>query len=550
MGDEINANFDVECDKFKLEDDSWSGLTTKPALAGAKSSNTTKPSAVKTLNEDGIEVFSQDSLTSMNVEDKDVESQNTTQGRNATVMSTTANIVKCTVGAGILVLPKAFQMGGLIIGTVILLTVCITCAYGFYLLGQSCEKCDAYGYDELLVEALGPKWKGTASWLVFILCFMALVIYAMLCGMFFGSSLKAAAAMCGGDMTRWAFMDKSWQYVVVIGTVVILPLSFLKDLDSLRFTSLVGVGIVFYGCTIVFLRFIMTWTWGYDDVLKLYRECPMDDRTKLMTSLNYLPRGSGLGIALNIIGSLNTMAAASNCHFNAPGFYKELKERNLNTYYKATLCGFGIVTVFNVIMAFSGYFAFGVLGVNYAATCVDMKPKDVLDSLVLNSFLHENNVGISEGWQWAGLVGIVSWAMCIALGYPLIFNACRSAMFDIFTCLTPTEQANGQTNEPTKRYIVTAVTVPTACIISALCVSTPAGPDIAFNLFGLLSATVGNLVTYILPAYIWIRLNPKLQASELKGCYTLLTFGIVFSLTGLVQNGIAWYELITGHKIS
>jgi len=117
-------------------------------------------------------------------------------------------------------------------------------------------------------------------------------------------------------------------------------------------------------------------------------------------------------------------------------------------------------------------------------------------------------------------------------------------MYEIFPSLAPNEEGS---NELRKRVLTTTIAVVGGLLLSAglLVISPNKGADIAFNMFGLLGATSGNAITYILPGLMWIKLNPDLSAWDLAGAYFITGMGSLFTVLGLVENGVAWVDLFT-----
>lgn len=161
---------------------------------------------------------------------------------------------------------------------------------------------------------------------------------------------------------------------------------------------------------------------------------------------------------------------------------------------------------------------------------------------MLDSFTVDQNHGMTWAWECCALIAMFVWGLAIAFAFPLIFNACRAAIYEIFPCTTPSEDGSDETR---KRLLVTSVTVVSISVLAAgLLYFLNNGQGIVFNLFGLIACTAGNAITYILPGLIWILLNPKLKTSELAGSYFLVALGVFFSVAGLVANGFKWSELV------
>lgn len=335
-------------------------------------------------------------------------------------------------------------------------------------------------------------------------------------------------------------MNKSWHYTLIMTGAIMLPLACLKNMESLKYTSTIGLTIVCYGTALVVIRCIYTYGSGKDTVLALY-QAHSPDRKKLMENFSFGPTGSGIKVLLNIVAMLNTMSTSSNCHFNAFTFYGDLKNRNTRAFRRITILAFGIITVLNFIMAIAGYFAFGVLG-----SCTDGNGKEnlILNGLVLSSFESFKNRGIvgESVWEYCGVIGMLVWGLAIAFTFPIIFNALRSSLYEVIPSMAPAEDGS---DEPSKRVFATAAGVGMICTVATvLLIITPTkGGEISQALAGLVGATVGNMITYILPGIMWIKLNPEKSVHQLLASYFIAGMGILFSVTGIVVNVNDWIAI-------
>merc|ERR1719482_736506 len=175
-------------------------------------------------------------------------------------------------------------------------------------------------------------------------------------------------------------MDKIWHYTLIMTALILLPLSCLKTLEALKFTSTLGVVIVLYGTVLVVARCFYTFSATGKAALRAsYRNGNdargvsnigawtndgMFDDFKWFTPRIGADQASWWAV-INVINMLNTMSTSSNCHFNAVSFYRDLQERNTDAMYNIVLYAFGSITTLNVTMAVAGYFAFGVLGISH-----------------------------------------------------------------------------------------------------------------------------------------------------------------------------------------
>merc|ERR1711881_812438 len=98
----------------------------------------------------------------------------------------------------------------------------------------------------------------------------------------------------------------------------------------------------------------------------------------------------------------------------------------------------------------------------------------------------------------------------------------RATVYEICDCMKP--QPDNVTDEVCKRFWVTAIGDVVICGSATLLVMS-GGSAVAYLIFGLISCTVGNLITYILPALMWIRISHNRSKHhswrDLWGCYFL-----------------------------
>lgn len=409
-----------------------------------------------------------------------------------TTFGTVTNIISNTVGAGILVLPMAFYQGGFIVGSLVLLIVCVSCAYSFYLLGKCCEKCERYTLDGVIEMSLGPRWAGIGAWLKAILCFLSLIAVSVTIGVFLQAGIKAVA-----DLN-----DKVWYYTLIMTLLIMFPLSCLKNTESLKFTSTAGFVIVLYGIALVVARCIYTFGKGKETILELYKSTPGSTRKTLTEAFSWGPPGPwGFTCAVGVVNMMNTMTVTVDCHFNACNFYRELKFRSTRTHRRITILAFGLIAILNFTMAYAGYFAFGMLG-QTGNLVTDQNGKThvvpILKDLIPQSFLSEGNVGIlaKSAWEYSGMILMLVWGLALSFSFPLYFSCLRGAVYEVCPRLSPKED---ESDEPRKRCMVTLMGVLLICAVAVglLLVAPDSGSKIVFNILELVSCTAGNTITYI-----------------------------------------------------
>lgn len=115
--------------------------------------------------------------------------------------------------------------------------------------------------------------------------------------------------------------------------LIIFPLTLLKNLDALKFTSFVGVLLIIYTTFVI-----------------LYR----DDFFYIISKSTQLFKLTDC-----IVLSIPASCVAFTAHYNGPRYYQELKNRNINQFQIATISGLGICFFCYCTAAIAGYFNFG-----------------------------------------------------------------------------------------------------------------------------------------------------------------------------------------------
>lgn len=122
--------------------------------------------------------------------------------------------------------------------------------------------------------------------------------------------------------------------VSMVVILIIFPLTLLKNLDALKFTSLIGVLLVIYTTFVILYRDSFFYTISKTTNLFKFTDC--------------------------IVLSIPASCVAFTAHYNGPRYYQELKDRNINTFKIATISGLGICFFCYCTAAVAGYFNFGI----------------------------------------------------------------------------------------------------------------------------------------------------------------------------------------------
>lgn len=160
----------------------------------------------------------------------------------ATVRSGSINLLNTIIGAGILAMPYGLAANGLFFGTLLIVWSAATLAFGLYLqnkVAKATQQQGAVSYFSLC-QLTYPHLLIIFDGAIAIKCFGVGVSYLVV----IGDLMPRILDSCGVPPTS-AWMHRNvWILVFMAG--VVAPLSFLKKLDSLKYTSVVALVLVVY----------------------------------------------------------------------------------------------------------------------------------------------------------------------------------------------------------------------------------------------------------------------------------------------------------------
>ena len=276
----------------------------------------------------------------------------------ASFTTTTFNICKAALGAGVLSLPSGVARMGdvpaaLWPASALVIGLGVISAYTFSLTARVCDANDA--------ETLGSAWEKAigkdSAWVVpgalAALCLGVCAAYGIILGDTF-SALAQTAGATGFAATRHAS--------ILLSAAALLPLCSLKSLAALAPSSIIGVLGVFVSGGFLWRR------WAQ-------RAYAAGGAYALSIAPALRPSFGVSGMRPLFPSSLiliSMVAVAYQAHFSAPACYSGLQDKSIEKFNKVTVVSFGIICAVTVAMmavaflTFGG--AFGLILNNYATT--------------------------------------------------------------------------------------------------------------------------------------------------------------------------------------
>ncbi|ODV60051.1 Avt7p [Ascoidea rubescens DSM 1968] len=242
----------------------------------------------------------------------------------ASTKSSIISLTKTVVGAGALAMPFAFRADGLFFGILIILLASVTSGFGLYLQARTSKYVpDGNATFFAICSITYPKLSVIFDFAIAIQCFGVGLSYLIIIG-------DLLPDLSSNHLSRTS--------AILVSSILICPLSFLKNLDSLKYTSIIGLISISYIIILVFLHF-------------LFNDIPQD----LKGEINYFK-------PLNLSSILSTFSIIIFAYTGHQNMYSLINEssnksiKNLSYIVKVVIL---ISTAIFFITGISGYLTFG-----------------------------------------------------------------------------------------------------------------------------------------------------------------------------------------------
>jgi len=147
-----------------------------------------------------------------------------------------ANLCSATLGAGVLSLPYAICRCGVVPGLLLLGLAATSTIVSIDMIIETGTTLGLSSYEEMTRRLLGPKALVVVESSIFVFCFGCAVAYVVAVGDILQQGILGVFA---AELP--AFVTREWT-MAMFWMVVMLPLSLLERIDSLRFASVFGIG--------------------------------------------------------------------------------------------------------------------------------------------------------------------------------------------------------------------------------------------------------------------------------------------------------------------
>eukprot|EP01060_Flectonema_neradi_P026399 TRINITY_DN3535_c0_g1_i1.p1 TRINITY_DN3535_c0_g1~~TRINITY_DN3535_c0_g1_i1.p1 ORF type:complete len:517 (+),score=62.41 TRINITY_DN3535_c0_g1_i1:59-1609(+) len=370
------------------------------------------------------------------------------------------NLVNNTVGAGLFSLSWCLMQSTMITGIALMALMCVLNGISFILLAQCCELAGTCSYLKMMQTAFGKRGGAIAQICVLMYGCGSCISFVVLTGDFL-------VGHGTGVLDSWVsnedsiFRERGF-VMTLVAIVFFLPLSSLRNLEPLKYTSFVSFGAAIYATA------ICVWAYALDN-----SEAGVGGSTGSdSTTVEWIGFPPGVWAALPLVN------VAYTCHYNAPRYYAELEGRSLNRWSKVITAVMIFVFLIYTTAAVSGYLAFG------ASTEGD----------VLKNF--------SEHWDPA-IVGRLALASLVVFTFPMTCHFIRDCIIDLWY-----DGEHSTDSCPIKPYMfITVAIIVVATVIGVLV--TKVEVILAYK-----GAIFGSCMVYIFPPLMYTVLRQRQQSNR------------------------------------
>jgi len=254
-------------------------------------------------------------------------------GGEASWISSNINLVNTIIGAGTLAMPLAMAHMGIVLGIFVILWSGMTAAFGLYLQTR-CARYLERGSASFfaLSQITYPNAAVIFDAAIAIKCFGVGVSYLIIIGDLMPGVVRGFNE--NADAVPFLVDRHFW---VTVFMLVVIPLAFLRRLDSLKYTSVVALISI-----------------GYLVILVVYHFCKGD--TMADRGVIRVIQWGGLVPTLQ---SFPVIVFAYTCHQNMFSILNEIKNNSSESTTSVVAASIGSAASVYVLVAITGYLSFG-----------------------------------------------------------------------------------------------------------------------------------------------------------------------------------------------
>ncbi|XP_032240356.1 probable sodium-coupled neutral amino acid transporter 6 [Nematostella vectensis] len=415
--------------------------------------------------------------------------------RHGTILSSIFTLVSTMIGGGVLSLPFAFQQGGFVMSSLVLIFVLMASTHGGFLIINSKKYCQGRikNVEDVGRIAFGYKGEVLTQLVLIVTLFLCSVAYWIL----ITDQLQPLFFLMCGPNSFWAKKI----VVLTIPVLVIFPFTLLKSMSALKFTSFLSVFCV------MFLA---------GGIVHQSVESHIGGRiTRPDNPVKWWPKDLG-----GFLTSVSITGLTFACHFNILPMHSELRYQTRQNKRIILYSAMAITYCLNVVVSFFGFMQF----------------RKYVDQDITKNYPHDNVVLT---------IGRCALALTLLLSFPLLIFPCR----DVINRLIWKEHAPILATDSVSRtmFLISNDTLSgpsriiwlaeTVFLVFFSYVLAYYIPQVAM-VWGFVGAIGTTLTIYILPPafYLRVRLHPSRPDLKQVAAWGLMLVGILVLIVCTYQS--------------
>ncbi|XP_047136158.1 sodium-coupled neutral amino acid transporter 5 isoform X1 [Hydra vulgaris] len=409
--------------------------------------------------------------------------------RHGGIFSSIFTLISTMIGGGLLSLPYAFQQGGFIVATCVLLFVLISSTYSAFLIINSKKYCfgRVKNIEDVAKVAFGRFGEVAVQTLLFLVLYLCSVAYFIL----MTDQIEPLIQLIVGNKSLWT----KKLVLLSICAAIVFPISLFKNLSALKYTSMLSVICGLLICVSVTYRSLSEGIGGaFNNVNNPIKLTPKSFR--------------------EFFTCISISELTFSCHFNILPMHSELRHQTRRNKRLILFISMGLTYLVNFLVSFFAYFQF----------------RKSTEQDFTKNYPHNDNI-IN--------VGRVALCLVLLLGYPLLIVPCRLTLNKIiwhgnlsasrFIFIISNERLSG----PNKVvwFLETVLIVGTSYILAYFV------PQVNM-IWGFVGSVGCTTLIYIIPPafYLRIRKHPEQPDFKKVSAFLLLVFGVILLGIGLYQS--------------
>jgi amino acid permease len=398
------------------------------------------------------------------------------------------NLTTSIIGAGIMALPAAMKVLGLVLGFVLIILMGILSEISVELLVRFSALCKAATYGEVVQYAMGRPARVLSEICLIVNNAGVLVVYLIIMGDVMSGSVHHV-----GVFDQWlgnGVWDQRKLVILVVLVLFLAPLCALERIDSLSLTSAASVALavvfVVVACVIAFIKLVE----GHIEAPRMGPDF-----------------GSKKAI-LDLLVVVPIMTNAYVCHFNVQPIYNELEGRSPQKMNRVGRITTAVCIVVYAFTAISGYLLFG----------------EDTESDVLTNFDKDLGIRFSSALNYIVRVGYI---LHLILVFPVVHFSLRQTVDSLVF------EGSPPLLESRKRSLGLTVV-----LLAIIYFGSTMIPNI-WTAFKFTGATTAVSLGFIFPSLIALRLNKQgggLSFGEKFLSWLMLVLAIVVGIVGVIGN--------------